>query len=409
MKQAIVALGLVEWEAAFVSGLGHPMLGMSVQRRCVDGVDVRAAIQVVATDVVIVSDYTPRIDQDLMNELHDKNIDIFAIGDDENYWLDLGATKFIELDLENPLRAINKIAEALRANVVTPQEENLPKGEFIAVAGFGGACGRSTLVKELSWQLAATGSKTLMVDADTYGPSLAQELGIAAAGAGLLEVCRQFEKRNLTVKPFDNSAQVIASNLSLLPGLARTSRWTDLRIPALRTTWENAQTNFDFVVTDVGGVLEIDHSLMHEASLPRRHAAALTALAAATSTIICARADSIGISRLIKGYLEFHELFANSNVSAVVWGTSSDRNAKEVTQAITRHTGLSAVTCIPHDWELSSSALAGAITMSSIAPKSEIAQKYKSVAESMIQNEVNVVSLENKKRARSGIRNKRAA
>lgn len=409
MKQAIVALGLVEWEAAFVSGLGHPMLGMSVQRRCVDGVDVRAAIQVVTTDVVIVSDYTPRIDQNLMNELHDKSIKVFAIGDDENFWLELGATKFIQLDLENPLKAINKIAESLREKVGTRQEVDLPKGESIAVAGFGGACGRSTLVKEISWQLAAAGRKTLMVDADTYGPSLAQEFGIDAATSGLLEVCREFEKRNIASKPFDNSAQLVTSNLSLLPGLARTSRWTDLRVPALRATWENAQTNFDFVVTDVGGVLEIDHSLMHEASLPRRHAAALTALAAATTTIICARADSIGISRLIKGYLEFHELFADSNVSAVVWGTTSDRNVKEVMQAITRHTGLSGVTCIPHDWELSSSALAAATTMSSIAPKSEIALGYKSVAESLIQNESKVVSLENKKRARSGIRNRRAA
>ncbi len=273
MKSVIVALGLVEWEAAFVSGLGHPMLGMSVQRRCVDGVDVRAAIKVVVADVVIVSDSTPRLDQDLINELCQQNLEVIAIGSDEQFWLELGVTKFISLDLSNPLSAISKIAGLLRDKSAAKPEITTPHGSLIAVAGFGGSCGRSTFVKEVSWHLANSGSSTLMVDADTYGASLIQEFSVDGSGVGVLEACREFEKRNLADNVIERLTHPIAPNLSLLPGLSKSSRWTDLRIPALRATWEAAKSGFDFVITDVGGVLELDSSLMHESSLPRRHAA----------------------------------------------------------------------------------------------------------------------------------------
>jgi hypothetical protein len=89
---------LVEWEAQFVSGLGHPMFGLQVQRRCVDGVDIRAAVQVADCQAVLVSDATPRINQDLIAELAEKGIDLIAITVDVDRWHDLGASHCIELD-----------------------------------------------------------------------------------------------------------------------------------------------------------------------------------------------------------------------------------------------------------------------------------------------------------------------
>jgi MinD-like ATPase involved in chromosome partitioning or flagellar assembly len=264
-------------------------------------------------------------------------------------------------------------------------------------------------VKELSWQLSKAGNTVLMVDADTYGASLHQELGIAPSNTGLLEACRAMEKRNATDVDFAELACTIAPNLSLLSGLPRASRWTDLRIPALRTTWQRAIASYDFVIVDVGGVLELDQSLLHESSLPRRHAASLTALAAASNTLVCARADSIGTTRLIRGYLEFHELFAESILSAVLWGTESDRDEREVAQAVTRHTGIQAITCIPQDWKVARESLVEATTISSLDQKCDVAQAYAKLATQISSTAKQVESLETKKRARSGFRSKRAA
>ena len=380
MKNVIVALGLVEWESIFVSGLGHPLFGISVQRRCVDGIDIRAAIQVTECHGVIVSDATPRIDQDLLAELREQDIPIIAITSDSQFWSDQGVTKVVELDEKNPLAALKVVAELLRGQVQPAVEEEQETGLHIAVAGFGGASGRTTTVKELSWHLSQLNLHTVMIDADTYGPSLDQELSLDPSANGLLEMCRVFEKKSVNEKSVVELVTQVRPGLSVIPGLPRISRWTDLRISALRELWQEAKQNFEAVVTDVGAILEVDQSLLHETSLPRRHAAALTALECADVTLICARADSVGIARLVRGYLEFHELFAKSSVYVLLWGVMDESHARDLRNAVTRHTGIESVTCIDLDWELSRKALQQTTFMSGINPRGEISLQYQALA-----------------------------
>ena len=380
MKNVIVALGLVEWESIFVSGLGHPMFGISVQRRCVDGIDIRAAIQVVECHGVIISDATPRIDQDLIAELRERDIPLIAISSDCESWSDQGVTMLVQLDAKNPLIALKLVSELLSGKLKPIVEEIKETGLHIAIAGFGGASGRTTTVKELSLQLKQLNLRTVMIDADTYGPSLDQELGLDLGTNGLLELCRVLEKKSAKGQSFADLVTQLRSGLSVVPGLPRVSRWTDLRISALREFWQESKENFDAVVTDVGAILEVDQSLLHETSLPRRHAASLTALESADITIICARADCVGIARLVRGYLEFHELFAKSSVYVLLWGITSEAQARDIKSAVSRHTGIESVTCIGLDWELSRQALERTTFMSAINPRSEISLQYQGLA-----------------------------
>lgn len=380
MKNVIVALGLVEWESIFVSGLGHPMFGISVQRRCVDGIDIRAAIQVVECHGVIIFDATPRIDQDLIAELRERDIPLIAISSDCDSWSDQGVAMLVQLDAKNPLIALKLVSELLSGKLKPIVEETKETGLHIAIAGFGGASGRTTTVKELSLQLKQLNLRTVMIDADTYGPSLDQELGLDLGTNGLLELCRVLEKKSAKGQSFVDLVTQLRSGLSVVPGLPRVSRWTDLRISALREFWQESKENFDAVVTDVGAILEVDQSLLHETSLPRRHAASLTALESADITIICARADCVGIARLVRGYLEFHELFAKSSVYVLLWGITSEAQARDIKNAVSRHTGIESVTYIGLDWELSRQALQRSTFMSAINPRSEISLQYQGLA-----------------------------
>ena len=380
MKNVIVALGLVEWESIFVSGLGHPMFGISVQRRCVDGIDIRAAIQVVECHGVIISDATPRIDQDLIAELRERDIPLIAISSDCESWSDQGVTMLVQLDAKNPLIALKLVSELLSGKLKPIVEQIKETGLHIAIAGFGGASGRTTTVKELSLQLKQLNLRTVMIDADTYGPSLDQELGLDLGTNGLLELCRVLEKKSAKGQSFADLVTQLRSGLSVVPGLPRVSRWTDLRISALREFWQESKENFDAVVTDVGAILEVDQSLLHETSLPRRHAASLTALESADITIICARADCVGIARLVRGYLEFNELFAKSSVYVLLWGITNEAQARDIKSAVSRHTGIESVTCIGLDWELSRQALERTTFMSAINPRSEISLQYQGLA-----------------------------
>jgi MinD-like ATPase involved in chromosome partitioning or flagellar assembly len=386
MKNLIAALGLVDWEAQFVSGLGHPMFGLQVQRRCVDGVDIRAAIQVSDCQAVLVSDSTPRINQDLIAELADKGIELIAITADVDRWHDLGASRCIELDANNPLSAIKQVCELLRgeSQVVEPEVE--PKGLLIAVAGFGGACGRTTAVKELGWQLSKSGAKTCMIDADTYGPSLDQELGFEPSQNGLLELCRSIERKNSSIQTHFDLLPAVTENLSLVAGLPRVSRWTDLRVSTLRELWRKSKEAFDVVVTDVGAVLELDHSIAHETSLPRRHAASLTALESAQVTLICARADSVGIARLVRGYLEFHELFANSEVHVLLWGVVNESQSKDVRAAVSRHTGIESIFETIHDFQTMRDALKQNTFVGKLDSKNAITKEFEAIARLIYRN-----------------------
>jgi MinD-like ATPase involved in chromosome partitioning or flagellar assembly len=397
MKNLIAALGLVDWEAQFVSGLGHPMFGMQVQRRCVDGVDIRAAIQVSDCQGVLVSDVTPRINQDLIAELAEKQIKLIAITSDVDYWQGLGANHCIELDPKNPLSGIKQVSELMRGESQAVEPTSDPRGVLIAVAGFGGACGRTTAVKEIGWQLSKLGAKTCMVDADTYGPSLDQELGYEPNQNGLLEVCRSIERRNSSIQTNFDLLPAVSENLSLMSGLPRISRWTDLRVATLRELWRKSRDTFDVVITDVGAVLEIDHSLMHETSLPRRHAASLTALESSQVSIICARADSIGIARLVRGYLEFHELFAKSEVHVVLWGVTSEAQSKDLRAAVSRHTGIESIFETIHDFQVMRDALQQNTFVGKLESKNSIAKEFEAITSLIYRN----LELQNKTPLRS--------
>ncbi len=397
MKSLIAALGVVDWEAQFVSGLGHPMFGLQVQRRCVDGVDVRAAVQVADCQGVLVSDATPRINQDLIAELAENNIKLIAITSNAEYWEDLGATHCIDLDLSNPLSGIKQVSEIMRGETQVTEQSSEPNGLLIAVAGFGGACGRTTAVKELGWQLSKLGTRTCMIDADTYGPSLDQELGFEPNQNGLLELCRSIERKNSDIQTHFNLLPQVSENLSLVAGLPRVSRWTDLRVSTLRDVWKNSRDAFDVVITDVGAVLEVDHSLMHETSLPRRHAASLTALEVAKVTLLCARADSVGIARLVRGYLEFHEMFADSEVHVLLWGVTSESQSKDIRAAVSRHTGIESIFEAAYDFEATRKSLQSSTTVSHLEPKHAIAKEFEAIAKQIYQS----VELQNKTPLRS--------
>ena len=405
MKNAVVALGRVEWESELLSALAHPMIGLKIQRRCVDGVDVHSAVQVVDVDVVILSDQTLRVDANLISHLRDQGIELLVITAKPENWQELGVENLVMLNPARPMEALSAITSFLRKGNVPQVVDVIPQGDLIAVVGFGGATGRTSCLREVGWQSASKGIKTLLVDGDTYGASLHQELGLDATSSGLLELCRAHETRKLNTESVAEFILPIADNLDFASGIFKSSRWTDLRVPALRGVWQQVRSSYQRVLVDLGPVLEIDQSLIHESALPRRHAVALTALEHATKIILCARADEIGVSRLVRGFLEFSELFTDSQVNVVLWGTN-DKD-KSYAQAVARHTGLTSITQIPYDRVLARKASSLGQAVCFLDPKSKIALGYAELNESLNRDDTGEKA--QSRLARIVTRNQRAA
>lgn len=385
MIKTIVAIGNTDWEPAFISALRHPASGITIQRRCVDGVDVRSAIHSLSVDLILLSDHTPRVDVDLVAQAQAESVRVVALSNTPEPWSAIGVRDVIPIDVAEPAKAMPALMVLLRTEELPSVPDKARTGKISAFVGFGGGAGRTTVARETAWQLAASGLNTVLVDADTFNASMIQEMGLDPATRGLLELCRAHETRSLDTLTSSSLLAQVAPNLAFVGGLARSSRWTDLRVPALRGVWGFLQTEFDHILIDVGPVIEHEGSLAHEIAMPRRYSAAHTALESAQTVVFCSRADSIGLSRLVKGYLEFSDQFATKEIHVVTTGVNSRSQLKQVREVIRHHLGINSVTAIPFDHFIAQRVTERHSFMAYVEPHSEVVSRFKECAQLLSQ------------------------
>ncbi|MHC5558189.1 AAA family ATPase [Kocuria sp. U4B] len=177
-------------------------------------------------------------------------------------------------------------------------------GRIVAVWGPTGAPGRTTVAVNLAAELALLGEDAALVDADTYGPSVAAVLGMLDEAAGLAQACRLADQGRLDGQALRGIAADVAlagRTVRVLTGLTRQDRWPELRSSAVAAVLERAAEEFGTTVVDCGFALEADEELSFDAMAPRRHAAALTVLEHADVVVAVGAADTIGVPRLVKG------------------------------------------------------------------------------------------------------------
>lgn len=176
-------------------------------------------------------------------------------------------------------------------------------GRIVAVWGPTGAPGRTTVAVNLAAELALLGQDTALVDADTYGPSVAAALGMLDEAAGLAQACRLADQGRLDGASLRRTAADVAvagRTVRVLTGLTRQDRWPELRSSAVAAVLERSVHEFGTTVVDCGFALEADEELTVDTMAPRRHAAALTVLERADVVVAVGAADTIGVPRLLK-------------------------------------------------------------------------------------------------------------
>ncbi|WP_285726285.1 AAA family ATPase [Psychromicrobium xiongbiense] len=195
------------------------------------------------------------------------------------------------------------------------------QGRVIAVWGPIGSPGRTTVAVNLAAELAATGRRVMVVDADSYGASVAGTLGLLDETAGIAQACRLADQGVLAPDTLARIAPEVmfrGGSFRVLTGLTRMDRWPELRSAALTEVVEQARQLCRHVVIDCGFSLENDEELSYDTMAPRRNAATLTVLNAADQIVAVAGADSIGIPRMIRALNELDQLFPAHQVSVVV-------------------------------------------------------------------------------------------
>src|SRR5690606_22332876 len=110
---------------------------------------------------------------------------------------------------------------------------------IVAVWGPHGAPGRSTIAIQLALELARTGRRCALIDADTVAPSLALLLGLGDDAPGIAAACRRAELGGLDAAELSRVAVAVetsAGTVDVLAGLNRPSRWPELSADRLSTT-----------------------------------------------------------------------------------------------------------------------------------------------------------------------------
>lgn len=181
-------------------------------------------------------------------------------------------------------------------------------GRLAVVWGPQGGPGRSTVAVNLAAEATLAGTRTTLVDADTYGPSLSQMLGVLDESPGLVAACRAHDRDTLDPETLEALLPLVQPGLHLLSGIGVPGRWAELRRTSLDGVWRALARRGELVIADVGPVLEEDEELSYDTAAPQRNAAAISAIEHADAVIAVVAADPIAITRLLRDHARLAEL-----------------------------------------------------------------------------------------------------
>lgn len=283
-------------------------------RRCMDLADLLAGAGTGAASVAVVGAGVVGLDADVVTRLRRDGLRVVVV-------LDPGGSpresseRLTRLGVDRQLEAADLADLPALIEGVVP-EPVLPSpadgatapgapgssgspGELIVVWGPTGAPGRTTVAVGLAAELAHRGRSTLLLDADPYGGSVAQHLGVLDQVSGLLAAARLANAGELDPLRLAGAARSLDGRLRVLTGLPRPDRWVEVREAAFEVLLEQASSLDPTVVVDTGFCLEDDPGLY--ASSTGRNAMTLASLQRADRVVVVGSADPVGLTRLVRG------------------------------------------------------------------------------------------------------------
>ena len=287
-----------------VGGLERLHGPVSVVRRCSELAELLAACQSGLARAAVVAEGSEELTASLVDRLSAVGVVVLALTDNPEETVRLRA-----IGVAAEARAVDAAALAARisaavAQLVAPERDRgrpagdsaasvaaagqVPrssgaqtvtaspgaKGRIIAVWGPAGSPGRTLVAANIAGELAAEGNSVLLVDADSYGASVAALLGLLDEAAGLAQACRLADQGLLDAEALLRIATPVPprpARLRVLTGITRADRWTELRAAALTLVLERAREIADVTVVDTGFCLEADEELaLTVAPAPKR-------------------------------------------------------------------------------------------------------------------------------------------
>jgi MinD-like ATPase involved in chromosome partitioning or flagellar assembly len=391
-----------------VGGLERLHGPVTVVRRCAELTELLAACQSGLARAAVVADGCKGLTASLVDRLGAVGVAIIALTDDADE-----AARLRGIGVASALTGVESAALAGRIAEVVAQltgsakdatfgsglgdtsaalcqrpaeQADVPAasgaGRIIAVWGPAGSPGRTFVAANIAGELAAEGTSVLLVDADTYGASIAAVLGLMDESAGIAQACRLADQGMLDADALLKVATPVTTRLGtfrVLTGITRADRWTELRAAALTLVLERAKEVADVVVLDTGFCLEADEELSFDTMAPRRNAATLRSLELADTVFAVGAADPMGVPRLVRGLAELEAAVPHvspvvvmNKVRSAAVGRSPERQLRDAWERYGPPSGIEAF--LPADSAAADAALLGGSLLLETAPDSRLRQ-----------------------------------
>jgi len=425
------------WEAGLVAGLERSPSGLRVVRRCADLPDLLAVAATGTSRAALLYAGLRRLDRDAVTRLAAAGVAVVGLHDPGD---DQAALRLRALGVEQVLpgdAAPADLAAAVSAAVSAlfgrtresagwsspPRGRSAPNGsapngsapngsapngsapngssngsasnglapapgQVVAVWGPAGAPGRTSVAVTLAAELAALGTSALLADADVYGGSVGQVLGLLDEAPGLAAAARSAGNGALDRSALAALAPVVAPHLRVLTGISRAERWPELRPSAVEQVWTVAREVAEVTVVDCAFCLEQDEELAFDTAAPLRNGVTLTTLAAADVVLAVGGADPVGVHRLVRGLSAMREVVPGATPRVVVNRVRASvvgRDPRQqVAEALERYAGVTEPVLVPDDPAAFDAALLQARPVSEVAATSPARQALAGLAADLV-------------------------
>lgn len=282
--------------------------------------------------------------------------------------------------------------ERLGAERLAPTSSTAAGPLVVTVWGPTGAPGRTTIAIGLAAELAARGQSVCLIDADTYGGTIAPALGLLDEAPGFAAACRLAGSDSLDLAELDRVGQAVGRSghgeFMVLTGIGRPHRWPELSATRVTSVIERCRVWRSIVVIDAGFNLESDEEVSSDLAAPRRNAATIAALRAADHVVAVGAADPLGLARFLRTHADLIENLEGPSLQVVVNRVRAsvlgiDPHG-QVRQTLDRFVGVRDAVLIDDDPGAADAALLTARPVTQAAPRSRLALGIAQLADRLV-------------------------
>jgi MinD-like ATPase involved in chromosome partitioning or flagellar assembly len=318
MKVVLLLAAGASWESRALQLLTGRR-DLVVLKRCVDVDDLLASATSGQADTAVVALEAPGVDLVAVDHLRASGVRTVAVvptpAEPSTVRASLIGIRAVVPDdeLEALPEAITDDREPEPPPLTPVEDEQSPSaaGRVLAVWGPAGAPGRTTVATTLAAALSRS-DRTTLVDADPYGGTVAQVLGVLDEVSGLLAAAR-LAGSGLLEERFSSVQRALDPRFTVVTGLPRPDRWTEVRTGTVELLAEIGRTH-GHVVLDTGFSLDEDDV----SGRPGRHHLTLGALEVADEILVVGTADPVGLSRLARALVDLRDRHPTKATRVVV-------------------------------------------------------------------------------------------